>query len=116
MVASPISAGTMAVKARSGVSSRRAAPVMLPATATTTRPTKERSHRGRRPRSASPAAKFPGVVATVFDAFAMMGGSPTASRAGNVMRDEPPTMAVTTPPARPAAKSSSAAGASTSVR
>jgi hypothetical protein len=90
--------------------------VMLPPTATTTRPTMDRSHRGRRPRSASPAAKLPGVVATVFDAFATMGGSPTARRAGNVMSDEPPTMAVTTPPARPAAKSISMAGASTRPR
>jgi hypothetical protein len=43
----------------------------------------------------------------VFDALAMTAGSPPARSAGNVIKDAPPTMAVTTPPAKPAPKSKS---------
>jgi len=53
--------------------------------------------------------KFPGTRATVFEAFATIGGRPAASRAGKVIREAPPTMAVTIPPATPAPKSMSPA-------
>ena len=48
-------------------------------------------------------------MATVFEALATIGGSPAASKAGNVIREAPPTIAVTMPPARPAPKSMSPA-------
>jgi len=57
----------------------------------------------------SPATKFPGVKATVFEALATIAGKPAASKAGNVIRDAPPTIAVTMPPASPAPKSISPA-------
>jgi hypothetical protein len=50
-----------------------------------------------------------GTRATVFEAFATIGGRPAASKAGKVIRDAPPTMAVTIPPATPAPKSISPA-------
>ena len=100
-----MSSGTRAANAFSGVTSKSVAPATLPATQTTIKPRRDRSHRGRRSRSASPATRFPGVKATVFEAFATIGGSPAASSAGNVIRDAPPTIAVTTPPVIPAPKS-----------
>src|SRR5690349_9916967 len=104
-VAKPMSAGTTAVKAAAGVATRSSAPPMLPPTQISTRPTNERSQRGRRSRSATAAIRLPGDIATVFEALATIAGSPAASIAGKVMSEAPPTMAVTTPPARPAANS-----------
>ena len=74
-------------------------------THTAINPTKDRSHRGRFSRSAIAPTKFPGVIATVLEAFATMAGSPAASSAGKVIREAPPTTAVTMPPTRPAPKS-----------
>ena len=102
------------MNARGGVTSSRIAPATLPAVTTAMSAASERSHGGMRSRSASAAARLPGVSATVFDAFAITGGSPAASRAGNVISDAPPTTAVTTPPARPAPISATVASASTS--
>src|SRR5262245_3507907 len=112
-VAKPTRSGTSAVKAFSGVARSSTAPAALPTTATAIRPRNERSQRGIRSRSARPPAKFPGVRATVLEAFATMGGSPAASRAGKVISEEPPTTAGTTPPARPAPRSITAEGPST---
>ena len=105
IVANPMSNGTTAVNAFSGVASRSAAPAALPTTEISARLTNERSQRGRRSRSARPATTLPGVSATVFEALATIAGRPAASSAGNVISEAPPTIAVTMPPERPAAKS-----------
>jgi hypothetical protein len=107
IVANPMSSGTTAVNAFSGVASKSAAPATLPATEISARPANERSQRGIRSRSASPATRLPGVSATVLDALAMIGGRPAASSAGKQISEAPPTIAVTMPPASPAAKSRS---------
>src|SRR5215471_20131596 len=105
IVANPMSSGTTAVNAFSGVARRSAAPVALPTTAISARLANVRSQRGIRSRSASPATRLPGVSATVLVALATIGGRPAASRAGKVISEAPPTIAVTMPPASPAPNS-----------
>ena len=66
----------------------------------------------RRPASASSrrcalaATRLAGTSATVFEALAATGGMPTASMAGKVKKVAPPAMALTVPPAKPAASMS----------
>ena len=99
MVAKPMSNGTTAVNALSGVASKSAAPAALPRTEIRARLVKERSQRGIRSRSARPATTLLGVSATVFEALAVIAGRPAASSAGKVISEAPPTIAVTMPAA-----------------
>src|SRR5262245_4392068 len=111
-----MSNGTTVVNAFSGVASRSAAPATLPMVATSASDTNDRSQRGMRSRSESPAMRLPGVSATVLETLAITAGKPAASSAGKVISDAPPTIAVTTPPARPAPKSRSPRWPSTCAR
>src|SRR6185295_6340337 len=56
--------------------------------------------------------KLLGVIETVFEAAAATGGKPTASIAGKVISELPPTTEVITPPARPAPNSHATVGVS----
>ena len=57
-------------------------------------------------RWAKAATRLAGHRAVVFEALAATGGMPTASIAGKVKNVAPPAMALTVPPANPAANSS----------
>src|SRR4051812_34634428 len=97
------SQGTILSNDRAGVSNRSSAPASPPA-----RLTGMRARTGKPPigvrsyRYARAAARLPGHRATVLDAFASTGGTPTATSAGRVTNEPPPAAAFIAPASRPA--------------
>src|SRR3954470_13542696 len=103
MVAKPSSSGINCSNMRTGVANSSTAPNSAPSTDASTRPMKARLNGGSCPRSVTAARKFPALTATRFDAVATTGDMPTASIAGKVTTDAPPTSDDIKPPTTPVA-------------
>src|SRR5688572_12470797 len=103
----PISTGTMASKAAAGSQSSSSAPAMPPSSeAVPNHNTRRRSPVSSRPVAQAPESE-PGASPTVLETLAITGGTPSASKVGNVIKVPEPTTALIKPAAAPAPKSAS---------
>src|SRR6185437_2362281 len=105
--------GTTTSKARAGVASNSTQPTVVPTTAVGMSASSRRV-RGRSARLPTTLATYPGKTATLLVTLAGTAPSPVASRAGNVISEPPPAIALTVPAASPATTRRAALGRSMS--